>query len=222
MKKYRISIVDDSRLTLSSLVDLITLSQEFSIIFTAKDGKDYLAKMDDCDPSILPQVVLMDIEMPIINGVEAMQRSRMKFPFVKYIVLTSHDDEEKIFKAIQAGAHGYLLKDEKVSVIKNHIKELINNHATPMSPSVAKKTFEMLSKSTFTGNQHISQSDNIFSELTNREMEVLHLMKEGHNYKVIAEKLYISTNTVRSHIAHIYEKLHVKSKYQMMNLMNKS
>lgn len=219
MKKYKISIVDDNHLTLSSLSDLITLNNEFELVFTARDGKEYLNNMEDLDPAELPHAVLMDIEMPAMDGIETMQISRMRFPFVKYIVLTSHDDEDKILRAIQAGAHGYLLKDEKISVIKNHIKELLQNHATPMSPSVARKTFELLSKTTMPVGQNTKGFNHLLAELTGRETEVLQLMKEGHNYKVVAEKLFISTNTVRTHIAHIYEKLHVTSKYQMLNLL---
>lgn len=219
MKKYKIAIVDDNRLTLSSLSDLITVHDEFDLVFTARDGKEYLKNMEDLDPAELPNVVLMDIEMPVLDGIETMQISRMRFPFVKYIVLTSHDDEEKIFRAIQAGAHGYLLKDEKISVIKKHIKELLQNHATPMSPSVARKTFELLSKSTIPQVQTPKDINRRLAELTGRESEILQLMKEGHNYKIISEMLYISTNTVRTHIAHIYEKLHVTSKYQMLMVL---
>ena len=220
MKKYKISIVDDDRNTLVSLADLITYSKEFELIFIAKNGEEYLKKMEELDINELPQLVLMDLEMPKIDGIKTMQISKMRFPFVKYIVLTSFDDEEKLFKAIQAGAHGYLLKDEKISVIQNHIKDLINNQATPMSPSIAKKTFDILSKIKMDQLPNSLEKNEILTNLTSREMDVLKLMVEGYNYKIISEKLFVSTNTVRSHIAHIYEKLHVTSKYQMLTLLN--
>lgn len=220
MKKYKISIVDDDRNTLVSLADLITYSKEFELIFTAKNGEEYLKKMEELDINELPQLVLMDLEMPKIDGIKTMQISKMRFSFVKYIVLTSFDDEEKLFKAIQAGAHGYLLKDEKISVIQNHIKDLINNQATPMSPSIAKKTFDILSKIKMDQLPNSLEKNEILTNLTSREMDVLKLMVEGYNYKIISEKLFVSTNTVRSHIAHIYEKLHVTSKYQMLTLLN--
>jgi DNA-binding NarL/FixJ family response regulator len=221
MQKYKICIVDDNRQTLTSLSDLITYSDEFDLVFTAKNGKDYLEQMENLDIISYPQLVLMDLEMPTMDGIQAMQVSRMKYPFVKYIVFTSFDDEDRIFKAIQAGAHGYLLKDEKVSVIRSHIKDLLNNQATPMSPSIAKKTFEILSKINTSQTTTSPSNNELFSSLSTREMEVLKLMEEGHNYKIIAEKLFISTNTVRTHIAHVYEKLHVSSKYQMLNLLKK-
>ena len=219
MKKYKISIVDDDRNTLLSLADLITYSHEFDLIFTAKNGKEYLEKMESLDVNEMPQIVLMDLEMPIMDGINTMHISKMRFPFVKYIVLTSFDDEEKLFKAIQAGAHGYLLKDEKISVIQEHIKDLINNQATPMSPSIAKKTFDILSKIKINPLPDALENNEVLSNLTSREIDVLKLMVDGYNYKIIAEKLFVSTNTVRSHIAHIYEKLHVTSKYQMLNLL---
>lgn len=219
MTKYRIAIVDDNRQTMLSLAELLNFSHEFELVFTAKNGNDYFKKMEEIDQDLLPQLILMDIEMPDMDGIQTMQLSRMKFPFVKYIVLTAFDDENKIFKAIQAGAHGYLLKDEKISVIRNHINDLLINQATPMSPSIAKKTFEMLSKIDPNKVSVTEEKNPLFAALSSRELEVLKLMEEGHNYKVISEKLYISTNTVRTHIAHIYEKLHVTSKYQMLNLL---
>lgn len=221
MKKYRICIVDDHRQTMLSLSDLIPQSEEFVLVFSAKNGQDYLEKMDNLEIDQLPHLVLMDIEMPVMDGIRTMQISAMKYPFVKYIVLTAFDDEEKIFKAIQAGAHGYLLKDEKISVIRNHIKNLINHHFTPMSPSIARKTFEILSKIPTVNSTNHEGQNGILENLTSREYDVLRLMEEGHSYKVISEKLFISTNTVRTHIAHIYDKLHVNSKYQMLNLLKK-
>jgi DNA-binding NarL/FixJ family response regulator len=107
-----------------------------------------------------------------------------------------------------------LLKDEKIAVIAEHIKSLINNESTPMSPSIARKAFEMLSRIA----PAEKKNDEIYNLLSGREVDVLKLMMEGYNYKIIAEKLFISPNTVKKHIAHIYEKLHVTSKVQLLKL----
>lgn len=214
---YKIAIVDDSRQVVQSLVEQFNYYDNFNIVFTAYDGLEYIRQMESLDLNNYPQVVLMDIEMPQMDGVKTIYLSKIKFPFVKHIVLTSHDDSELLFKAIQAGANGFLLKEEKLSVIKEHIKNLINNEATPMSPSIAKKTFDLL-RTMQPSEDSATINSKIIEILSSRETEVLDLMMAGCNYKVIAGKLFISTNTVRTHIAHIYEKLHINSKVQLMKM----
>jgi DNA-binding NarL/FixJ family response regulator len=216
-ERYKIAIVDDSREIVRSLQEQLSYYEIFDVIFTANSGLDFIQKMENISVVDYPKVVLMDIEMPEMDGINAIYLSKIKFPFVQHIVLTSHDNSDLLFKAIQAGANGFLLKEEKLSVIKEHIINLLHNEATPMSPSIAKKTFALLQK--------LGPSETIedinrshLNILTTREQEVLELMIAGCNYKVISEKLYISTNTVRTHIAHIYEKLHINSKVQMMKL----
>ncbi len=218
-EKIKIAIVDDSRQVVQSLVEQFNYYEDFEVLFTAINGLEYIQKMEALTLENYPKIVLMDIEMPEMDGIKAIYLSKIKFPFVHHIVLTSHDDSNLLFKAIQAGANGYLLKEEKLSVIKEHIRNLINNEATPMSPSIAKKTFDLLKK--LGPNENFDEKNkNYIDVLTSRENEVLDLMMAGCSYKVIAEKLFISANTVRTHIAHIYEKLHVNSKIQMMKLLN--
>ncbi|HUN17949.1 MAG TPA: response regulator transcription factor [Saprospiraceae bacterium] len=210
----KVGIVDDNRQTVISLKEMLDYSNTLSVVLTASDGLDFLKKVEEMKKSDLPEVVLMDIDMPGMSGIEAIAIGKARFSNLKFLVLTVFDDEEKLFSAIQAGASGYLLKEEKISVIVDHIKNLINHEATPMSPTIAKKTFELLSKMAPKGNI----MDNVFEQLSTRETEVLNLMIEGDNYKVIAEKLYISSNTVKKHISHIYEKLHVNSRSQILKL----
>jgi DNA-binding NarL/FixJ family response regulator len=215
--KISVGIVDDNKQTLRSLSELINYTGEFEVILTANNGIDFFEKLLNLSIEELPQVVLMDIDMPKMDGITTISKARLKYPSIKYLVLTVFDDEEKLFNSIQAGANGYLLKDEKISVITQHIKDLVNNESTPMSPSIAKKTFEMLSRMP----SKDTKSDQLSDLLSAREIEVLKLMIDGFNYKVIAEKLFISPNTVKKHIAHIYEKLHVNSRVEIikMNLL---
>ncbi len=213
-QKIKIVIVDDNKQTLASLKEMLSYTGNFDIIFTAIHGEDYIQKMENLSPESQPQVVLMDLDMKVMNGIDAINIGKMRFPNTKYIVLTVLDDEDNLFAAIQAGANGYLLKDEKISVISDHIISLVNHESTPMSPMIARKTFELLSRMPSIENK----MDDVYSQLSSREIDVLKLMMEGYNYKVIAEQLFISTNTVKKHIAHIYEKLHVTSKAQLMKL----
>jgi DNA-binding NarL/FixJ family response regulator len=217
-KIYKIAIVDDNRQTLQSLAELLNYTKYFNIVFSALSGIDFHKKMDELPPIDYPEVVLMDLDMKNMNGIEAIALGKIKFPTVKYIVLTVFDDEDKLFDSIKAGANGYLLKDEKIDVISEHIVNLIVHGFTPMSPSIARKTFDMLSK--LDKHEEVAKSA-LLEVLSEREIEVLYLLIEGQNYKTIAEHLFISPNTVKKHISHIYEKLHVSSKAQVINLLNK-
>ncbi|MBK8701705.1 MAG: response regulator [Saprospiraceae bacterium] len=219
-REIKIGIVDDNRQTLRSLCEMLSYEKRTRVIFTANDGKDFLKKMQEVDIDQIPEVVLMDLDMKMMGGIEAIVIGRIKFPQVKYIVLTVFDDEERLFESIKAGASGYLLKDEKISVITEHIVNLVEQGYTPMSPNIAKKTFELLSKVKVNKGDFVN-SEKALDVLSEREVEVMKLLMEGQNYRRISEILFISPNTVKKHIAHIYEKLHVTSKTQMINLVNK-
>ncbi|MFM2394309.1 MAG: hypothetical protein RLZZ546_2291 [Bacteroidota bacterium] len=214
----KIAIVDDNRQTLNSLEELLNYENELEVVFTATSGSNFLATLEIQDPKNFPQVVIMDIDMKDINGIEAVRVGKIKYPDLKFIMLSVFDDEDKLFESIKAGASGYLLKDEKISVIKEHILNLLHYNYAPMSPIIARKTFDLLSKLPL---DTIANQKNLIEKLSEREVDVLNLLIEGHNYKVISEKLFISPNTVKKHISHIYEKLNVSSKVQMMNLIKK-
>jgi DNA-binding NarL/FixJ family response regulator len=216
----RIAIVDDNRQTLLSLVELLNYEKELEVIITAIDGVEFLTKLENKSNTELPQVVLMDIDMKHMNGIEAVRVGKIKYPDMKFIMLTVFDDEDKLFDSIKAGASGYLLKDEKISVIKEHIINLVEHNYAPMSPIIARKTFDILSKSS-SDIAETKDKDSLWNCLSEREVDVLHLLIEGHNYKAISEKLFISPNTVKKHISHIYEKLHVSSKVQIIHLMKR-
>ena len=216
--KISIAIVDDSSQNRIFLADQINFSDEISVCFTAKNGIDFLEQMKNTPANRQPDIVLMDIEMPQMNGTEAVKYAKQLYPDVKFLMLTAFDDDDKIFEAIKNGASGYLLKDEKTSTIIDHIQQLKEIGGAPMSPIIARKALSLLSRSNLAESSPVKKEDDLAGTLSERECDVLKLLVEGKDYKAIAEKLFLSTHTIRKHIANIYEKLHVCSKAQVINL----
>ncbi|MBK9320400.1 MAG: response regulator transcription factor [Bacteroidetes bacterium] len=216
----RIAIVDDKQQNRSTLRDGLGASESLQIVMLAKNGKDFLDRMKLLNAEERPQVVLMDIEMPEMDGISAVTAAKILYPDVNFLMLTIFDDEDKIFEAIRCGANGYLLKDEKVEVIEDFIRQIMEVGGVPMSPSIARKAMNMLARSS-----PVNSTENTGAagetELSERELEVLRLLVQGHDYKIIADKLFLSAHTVRKHIANIYSKLQVSSKAQAINLVHK-
>jgi DNA-binding NarL/FixJ family response regulator len=215
MKKIPIAIVDDKRLLRNTLAEQIQYNQPIEVLFTAEHGIDFLQQMEKRPKNNLPLVVLMDIEMPEMDGLETVLISKEIYPDIQFLMLTAFSEDEKIFDAVKAGASGYLLKDENISKIVSSISELLYEGSVPMSPIVAKRTLEMLKiseKPIPTNPTNEEHSDEVIDYLSSREMDILQGVVSGLNYKEIAEKLFISPHTVRKHIANIYEKLHVSNK----------
>ena len=138
--KISIAIVDDNTQNRLSLADQMKYSDEITVRFTAKNGNDFLEQMKELPPSLHPSVVLMDIEMPEMTGIEAVKYAHQIYPDLKFLMLTVFDDDDKIFEAIKAGADGYLLKNEKISTIIDCIVQLSESGCAPMSPRIARKT----------------------------------------------------------------------------------
>jgi DNA-binding NarL/FixJ family response regulator len=211
----QIAIVDDKPQNLVSLRDKIADEQDIEVLFTASNGQEFLKKLE-LNSHTLPQVVLMDIDMPILNGIETVKKAKATFASIHYLMLTVFDDDAKIFEAIQAGAVGYLLKDESVEAIKNAVVQTVEAGASPMSPGIARKALNLLM------NAKVSIKTSPESNLTEREMEILQGLVQGLDYKEVANNLFISPHTVRSHIARIYEKLQVKNKAQAVGIAVKN
>ena len=207
-----IAIVDDKRQARISLAEKLTYSGKIKVLFTAEHGEDFLAQMKQAVPP--PQVVLMDIEMPTLNGIETVAIGSSVYPQCRFLMLTVFDDDEKIFESIKAGSSGYLLKDEKAETIINSICEIVEEGGAPMSPGIARKALALLSRSDWPDGKRSTVPD----ELSEREMVILKLLVDGVEYRGIAEKLFIAPNTVRTHIGNIYGKLHVNSKAQAIRL----
>ena len=220
--KIPIAIVDDKSQNRLSLAERINFSDDIEVRFTASNGTDFLDQMKKLTFSEIPQVVLMDIEMPDMNGIEAVRFGKSLYPQIRFIMLTVYDDDDKIFEAIKAGAGGYLLKDEKIAKIIEYIQQIVEFEGAPMSPTIARKAIAMLAKSQENNKNPDRQQVNTQNILTERETEILRLLVEGYDYRASAEKLYLSSHTVRKHIANIYQKLHVTSKAKAINVATKN
>lgn len=211
----QVAIVDDKQINRQTIQGKLARHANLSIAFEAKNGQEFLEKMELTAAENLPQIVLMDLDMPKMNGIEAIAMGSTLYPNTKFIVLTVFDDDNKIFDAIQAGASGYLLKEDTTIQLIEAITQAYENTGAPMSPSIARKTLfwvkNNLPLSSTTENKILSE----------REMEILRLVTQGKDYKTIAEDLFISPLTVRTHISKIYEKLHVHSKAQAIQMAHK-
>ena len=207
----RIALVDDKRLIRNSLAGQIAYYKEITVVFQANDGSEFLQNMKELAPGERPQVVLMDIEMPVMDGIEAVTIAKEVYPDVFFLMLTVFDDDEKLFEAIKAGATGYLLKDEKISSIVKAITEIVFEGGVPMSPRIARKVLGLL-RNPREDAAHVEDEDKETQMLSSRELEILNRIVDGLNYQQIGERLFISPHTVRKHIANIYEKLHVSNK----------
>lgn len=210
----RIAIVDDKQPNRVSLSERISAAHVYEVVFMAVNGQDFLDRMKGCTSENLPQVVLMDIDMPVMDGIEAVRIAVQQYKDVRFLMVTVFDDDDKIFEAIKAGASGYLLKDEPSAMISNAIKEVLEFGGAPMSPRIARKALNLLMNATPEKKENPEEN----TGLSAREMEILKLMVDGYEYRVVAEKLNISPHTVRKHIANIYEKLHVCNKVDAVKL----
>ncbi len=217
MSIISIGLVEDNPALLSNISQNLSVFEELRIEFTAINGADALEKLTKHNPDI----ILMDIEMPVMDGIEATRQIKNKNPSQKIMMLTVLDREDKIFEAIKAGASGYLLKDEKPGNILKSIEELMDGGA-PMSPVIAAKTLEILRKKTSTEEKSETYLSPQSFDLTKREIEILEKIAKGLSYTQIADQLFISAKTTRKHTENIYQKLHVHSKLEAVQLAQKN
>ena len=204
----RVTVFEDSKLVRESFEAILNGTEGY-ICTGAFAGCNDLAH--DIERS-RPDVVLMDIEMKGVNGIEATKKIREKYPHIKVLIQTVFDDDDKIFAALCAGASGYILKKTSPARLIEAIQEVYYGGA-PMSPGVATKVIQLFQR--FAAPLQETPDDEI-ATLSKREKEILHLMMEGDNYHAIAEKCFVSYDTVRTHVRSIYKKLHVASVNQAL------
>jgi len=196
---------DDKHLAEAIRVKIGLFPGELEFVFHAKNGQELLDRLAD---HAGVDTVLMDIEMPTMDGIEATRLLSERHPHIKVIMFTVFDDERRIFQAIQAGAMGYLLKDETPEALRDAISMIMSGGA-PMSPSIAAKSLQILRDPSRAEKEAEPNSE---YSLTPRETEVLEQLSQGLEYREIAANLFIAPATVRKHIENIYRKLQVDNK----------
>ncbi len=212
----RVVIVDDKVYNRNVIADKISRNPSFVLLFQSSNGAEFLQKMQGMEVGDLPDIVLMDLEMPEVDGVSAIATASALYPNTRYVVLTIFDDADKIFRAIKAGACGYLLKEESGEVITTMLLNLWESGAGPISPSIAYKILQMVQQPVAIKTAP-DKNEQIF-QLSERELEILQHLCDGLEYKEIGAKLFISANTVKKHCISIYQKLHVKSRAQALRI----
>lgn len=201
----KVALVDDNTFLLKTTQEKLSFFDDLTIKIIAFNGQEILDKLDE---NSNVDIVLMDIEMPVMNGIEATLQVKNKYPNIKILVLTVFDDDENIFNVIKAGADGYLLKEITPNDLYQGIQETLNGGAA-MSPSIAFKTLKLLRNP-----QDFENKSELDFKLSPREIEVLEHLSKGLSYNAIAQNLFLSPSTVRKHIENIYIKLQVHNKLE--------
>lgn len=204
METILVSIVEDLQDIRTGLEKIINEAPGFACISAYANAEDAIRDL----PGLQPDIVIMDINLTGMNGIDCLRKVKATCPKMQFIMFTIYEDSEQIFEALSSGASGYLLKNTPPNNIPGAIMELYNGGA-PMSAGIAKKVVNHL--------QQKASAIQDSAQLSARENEVLHLLGKGFLYKEIAQKLGISTGTVRQHIHNIYEKLHVQNRTEAIN-----
>lgn len=205
-KKIRVLVVDDSRLTRMSVKTTLNVAKDqIELIGEAEEGQQAIEMVG----RHLPDVVLMDIGMPIMDGVRATQAIKQQFPDVKVVMLTSHDDETDVLDAFSSGANSYCLKETPPEMLVHVILSTAHG-ACWIDPKIARIVMNQLQPSDRP--QSVNEDSGGFALLTDREIDVLKLVTQGLNNAEISDKLCISMNTVKTHLKNIFQKLEVEDR----------
>lgn len=204
----KVVLIEDHSEFRESLSFLLNSNDQFACTSYPK-AEDAMEKIEEDQPD----VVIMDINLPGISGIECTHKIKTKYPSIQIMMCTVHEDDSKIFEALKAGASGYLLKRAAIDEIFASLVDICHG-GSPMTPSIARKVVAsfMPEKDTL----------HMVEELSDRENEILDLLAEGYRIKEIADKIFVTINTVRTHIRHIYEKLQVNSRVDALNKTRKN
>ena len=197
----RVAIVEDNQVLAKSMEQLFEQTTDIRCVASIKNLLNVVSTFQ----KVKPDIVIMDIGLPDISGIEGVRTLKNNFDHMQILMFTVFDDDDKIFEAIREGASGYLLKKSRPQEIIDAIRDL-HQGGSPMSPSVARRVIQF-----FQAGPPLKEDD---YQLTSREKEILFALVDGLSYKKIADKYYLSVHTIRKHISNIYEKLHVHSKSQ--------
>jgi DNA-binding NarL/FixJ family response regulator len=212
----RVLIVDNQQIICDGLQSLLEVKTDLEIVGTAENGKDAIQKIEQLQlAKLLPDIVLMDIRMPVMNGITATRLIQERFPQVKVLVLTTFDDEEYIVQAIQFGAKGYLLKDTPSDEL-SRIIYAIHAGYTQLSPGLLEKAFSSLNscEAPLLPSSPVSTLPPEIAQLSSRERAVLHLIAQGSSNREISEALFITERTVKNYVTRILSALQLRDRTQ--------
>ena len=201
-----VAIVEDNNDIRHALENIIEMSEGYELACSCNSGEDALVKL----PIFLPEIILMDINLGGINGIEVVRELKASHPEMLFMMCTIYEEDEKIFEALNAGASGYIIKKMAPAKLLDAIKELHGGGA-PMSSQIARKVVSAFQSKPTT------VSGDMAELLSKRELEILEMLSTGLVYKEIAEKLFISSETVRKHVYSVYDKLHVHNRVEAIN-----
>ena len=204
MNAVTVSIVEDLEEVREALHRLIDQSEKFCYVA----GYNNAEQAEKDIPLQPPDIVIMDINLPGMSGIECIRRIKEKCIGTQFMMFTIYEDDEKVFEALKAGAHGYLLKKTPKEKLLEALEELYSG-GSPMSTNIARKVIEAFEKK--------NQPPRELSTLTNKERQILELLSKGFLYKEIGDQMNITRNTIKQHIHHIYEKLHVQNRTEAIN-----
>lgn len=210
MESFRIALVDDKPFNIQIIQEKLLAKSGIDIVLVSYSGKEFLESISKME-NTLPDLVLMDIDMPELDGIETVKRAKILYPNIHFVMITIFDDAERVFNAICAGASGYLLKDDSITDLHKAIDDVMIFGGAPMSPTIARKAFQFIQGTT-------AATEETKSPLSAREMDIMNGLAKGKSYTVIADELFISPHTVRKHMTNIYEKLHVNSKVEAIRM----
>jgi DNA-binding NarL/FixJ family response regulator len=197
VKPIRILLVDDHELLRHGTASLLERETDIRVVAHASNGEQAIALAQD----VHPDVVIMDVRMPVMNGVKATRRIVDEMPGVRVLVLTAHDEDQYVFSLLESGASGYLLKSTPVSDLVRAIRQ-VKAGESPLSPSIAHKVVARM---------NASRAEPV-GDLTSRELEVLQMLAQGMSNQAIGRTMYISDRTVQAHLTNIFAKMDVSSR----------
>lgn len=204
VKKIRVAVVEDDEMLREAFVDALTIGEAMLLCGAFASAEDLLAQLD----AIAPDAVIMDLNLPGINGIECTRLIKEHRPSTQVLVCTVQDDDTSLFNALCAGATGYLLKDAPPAHMVEAVKT-VHAGGSPMSPGIARRVLASFSEP--------RKQPKEFELLTDRERQVLDQLANGYRYKEIADRLQLSIDTVRTHVRNLYDKLHVSSRTDAVN-----